>query len=136
MFREFVARLFDPRLRRPIAGVVLSYLAWVLTLVLVSRFGWTEGSGSQRLLAAALPMLPILGLLAFFMRLHSRGDEVERAMHLMAAAAGFGAMLVVSLLAMHLERVAAPLQLTATHIWSVGMLAWLFGLVKAFRGYR
>jgi hypothetical protein len=101
MFREFIARLGDPRLRRPIAGVLLSYLAWVSLLVRVTRLGWTDGSASNRWLAAALPMLPILVLLG-----------------------------------MHLERVAAPLQITAMHIWSVGMLAWMLGLMKAFRDHR
>jgi hypothetical protein len=44
-------------------------------------------------------------------------------MHSAAAATAFAGMLVVALLAVHLERVAAPLQITAMHIWSVGMLA-------------
>ena len=136
MFRESLHRLADPRLRWPITGVVVSYLTWALLLEMVIRLGWADGSSGERVLAASLPMLPILALLGFMVRLHLYGDEVERSMHLAAAATGFGAMLLAALFAMHLETVVAPLQMTATHIFSLGMLAWLFGLLKAFSSYR
>lgn len=136
MLRESIARFADPRLRRPVAGVLVSYLAWAGVLMLVSALGWNAGTVGQRWLAATLPMLPILALAGFLLRLYRHGDEVERAMYSMAASAGFVAMLVAALLAMHLQRSAAPVELTATHIWAAGMVAWLIGLAKAWRDYR
>jgi hypothetical protein len=136
MFREAIKGLGDPRLKRPIVAVLVSYAAWSGLLLVVSWLGWVRGTDEQRVLAAALPMLPILAAIAFLIRAHARADEVERAMHAYAASAGFVAMLAIALLAMHLDRVAAPVQLTTTHVWSAGILAWIVGLANALRKYR
>ena len=136
MLDDQIARLRDPRIRRPALGVVVSYLAWVGITVLVRASSLGDGGEAQRWVAAGLMMMPIVGIAVFMVRLHAHADEVERAMHANAAAHGFVAMLLLSFLGTVLGALTLPAQPSLTLVWTVGMVAWLVGLLRAFRSYR
>lgn len=136
MYEDSLQRLKDPKVRRPMIGLLVSYLAWVEIAYGVGRAELATGTEEQRWIGVALMMIPIIGMVAFFVHLHRQADEVERAIHGTAAAYGFVFCIVAGLLGMHLQQFQLAVQLTATHIWSTGMLAWLFGLWRGFRHYQ
>jgi hypothetical protein len=136
MFDDFVRRLKDPRIQRPMLGLAASYLAWGLLTHVAVRTGLTTGSESERWIAVAMMMTPLVGMVGFLVHLYSKGDEVERAMQQTAASTGFVVMILVGMLALLLEGSGLSFQLSAIHIWSAGLLAWLIALWQSFRYYQ
>ena len=136
MFDELIYRLKDPRFRRPILGVTVSYLVWVLAMMGVKAAGLADGDEMQRAIGATIALLPIFGMVVFFVRLHRGADEVERAINESAAASGFIVMLLAAGVAVHLDAFALSFRLTAMHIWSIGMLGGLVGMWMAWKRYQ
>jgi preprotein translocase subunit Sss1 len=136
MYEDFIRRLKDPRIQRPLIGLAASYLSWgVLTWVAV-RTGLTTGTENERWIAVTMMMTPLVGMVGFLVHLYSQGDEVERAMQLAAASTGFVVMMLVGMLGLIVDEMGLPFQLSAIHIFSAGMLAWLIALWQSFRYYQ
>ena len=133
MFEDFSERMRDPRLRRPMLGVGLSWLAWLAALILAAEAGLDQGSQVERWLAVTIPLIPMLFMVFFILRLHGKADEVEYAMHASAARTGFVVMLVVAFFAWQLEEFRLEFRLSALDIWCAGILAWLVGLWAAWK---
>lgn len=133
MLEDFAERLRDPRLRRPMLGLGLSWLAWIAALLLAAGTGLAEGSQIERWLAVTIPIIPMLFMVFFMLRLHDKGDEVEYAMHASAARTGFVVMLVVAFFAWQLEEFGVDFRLGGLDIWCAGMLGWLVGLWVAWK---
>lgn len=133
MLEDFRERIRDPRLRRTMLAMGLSYLAWLMALFIAAKAGMAHGSQTERWLAVAVPLIPMLLMVFFMIRLHDLGDEVEHAMHASAARTGFVVMLVVAFFAWQLEEFGLEFRLSAIDIWCAGMLAWLIGLWIAWK---
>jgi len=133
MLEDFGERIRNPRLRRPLLGMGLSYLAWLTALIFAAEAGLAQGGQTERWLAIIVPLIPMLIMVFFMLRLHDNSDEVEYAMHASAARTGFVVMLVVAFFAWQLEEFKLEFRLSAIDIWCAGMLAWLIGLWIAWK---
>ena len=136
MLEDFRERLRDPRQKQTLLAIGLSYLAWLMTLFIASKAGLTHGSQTERWLAVIVPLIPLLLMVFFMIRLHNLGDEVEHAMHASAARVGFVVMLVVAFFAWQLEEFGVEFRISAINIWCAGMLAWLIGLWIAWKRHQ
>ena len=113
------------RSRAYLLEFVPSMIAYVVVLMLVTRFGGLDGTNPWRFLWALLPVLPVTAIAIAVLRQARRVDDYQRQQLLASVAAGFAAAMLTAVTVGFLNDAGLGIPRVGWWIFGAGMATWL-----------